>query len=158
MPINEWYFKFRNFLSRRLPKIYYFCNKRKAIIKFFISGAVAGTSDLILLFIFHGLLYWNIILSTSLAFILAFVVSFSLQKLWTFRNNDKKKTLRQFVLYFLTALINLNLNGFFMHILVNELGWWYLLSQLVINLLLGVINFLVYKFIIFKTKNETSCK
>ncbi len=158
MPINDWYFKFRHFLSRRLPKIYHFCNNRKALIKFFISGSIAGIVNLILLFVFHGLIGWEIILSTSLSFVLAFMISFSLQKLWTFRNTDKKKTFGQLCLYFVTALINLNLNGFFMHLLVNEYQVWYLLAQLVINLFLGVLNYLVYKFIIFKKENETCCQ
>ncbi len=157
MPINDWYFKFRNFLSKKFPKIYNFCNRRKAIIKFFIAGSTAGVSNLVLLFVFHGLLGWEIILSTSFAFVLAFLISFSLQKLWTFRNKERKQTFRQLVLYFLTALINLNLNGFFMHLLVNEYHVWYLLAQLVINLFLGFINFMVYKFIIFKKDNENYC-
>lgn len=156
MPIiNRIYYRFRLFFSARFPEIFAFCNRRKSIIKFFIAGAFAGTVDLIALFIFHGILKWGIVLSTSFAFIFSFMVSFSLQKLWTFRNYSHKRLPRQLVLYFSAAFVSMNLNGLGMHILVIDLNVWYLLSQVMVNIVLGVINFFTYKFIVFrKTKNE----
>jgi len=155
--INEWYFRFRNILSKKLPKTYHFCNNRKSIIKFFIAGSLAGIGNLVLLFVFHGVFEWDVILSTSLAFILAFLISFSLQKFWTFRDKSSKRIGKQLALYFATAFISLNINGILMHLLVNRYNVWYLLAQFVINLFIGLLNFVIYKFIIF-TKNETCCE
>lgn len=153
--INCLYFKFRSFFSGRFPRLFYFCERHKSVIKFFISGGLAGSVDLIALFIFHGLFHWNIVLATSAAFLLSFMISFSLQKIWTFRNYSQKRLPRQLVLYFSAAFISMNLNGLGMHILVNNLGVWYLFSQIIINILLGLINFFNYKFIIFhQNKNE----
>jgi putative flippase GtrA len=153
--INRIYYYFRFLFSARFPKFFSFCEQRKSIVKFFIAGAFAGTVDLFALFVFHGLLAWNIVLSTSLAFLFSFMVSFSLQKLWTFRNYSHKRLPRQLVLYFGAAFISMNLNGLGMHILVNNLRVWYLLSQIIVNIFLGLINFFTYKFIVFrKTKDE----
>lgn len=156
MPIiNRIYYRFRLCFARRFPQVFFFCDRRKSAIKFFISGAFAATVDLVALFIFHGLLFWGIVLSTSVAFIFSFMVSFSLQKLWTFRNYSQKRLFHQLMLYFSAAFISMSLNGLAMHILVNNLNVWYLLSQVLVNIVLGLINFFTYKFIVFrKTKDE----
>jgi putative flippase GtrA len=156
MPIiNRLYYRFRSFFSKCYPRLFHFCEERKAIIKFFFAGAFAAAVDLIALFIFHGVFHWHIIVATSVAFLLSFLVSFSLQKLWTFRNYSNKRLPRQLVLYLSAAFISLNINAAAMHLLVNNLGVWYLLSQIIVNLCLGVINFFTYKFIVFrKSKDE----
>jgi putative flippase GtrA len=124
------------------------------VIKFFFAGSSAAAVDLLFLFLFHGIFHWGLVLSSSLAFILSFVVSFTLQKFWTFRNYSQKKMPIQFVLYIGNAFIGLNLNGVLMHLFVNKFGAWYLLAQIVVNLLIGVYNFFVYKFIVFRKKTD----
>lgn len=153
--INHSYKRFRIFLNKRYPHLFNFCERRKAIVKFFIAGGFAGVIDLIALFFFHDVFGWEILSSTSAAFILAFVVSFSLQKIWTFRNYSHKKLPRQLVLYFAGTFVSLNLNALGMYWLVNNLEVWYLLSQLIVDLCLGILNFFNYKFIVFRScKNE----
>ena len=155
--INRLYFKFRNFLSNRFPKVYCLCENRKSVVKFFIAGSLAGGTDLVLLFLFHGVFKWPLVLSTSLAFVFSFLVSFTLQKLWTFRNFNQEKVLSQFVLYILNAFIGLNLNGFLMYFLVNKFNVWYIFAQIVVSLTIGFYNFLIYKSIVFKIgKDETN--
>ncbi len=148
--LNRIYFNFRNCLSNRFPKIYCFCDTRKSVVKFLLAGSFAGATDLVLLFFFHGILKWPIVVSTSLAFIFSFAVSFTLQKYWTFRNFNQEKAISQFILYIINALIGLNLNGFFMHILVTDFRVWYILAQIIVNLAIGFYNFLIYKSIVFK--------
>ncbi len=156
--INDLYFKFRRFFSSRWPRLYDFCNRHKSVIKFFFAGCMAGGADLVFLFILHGLFRWGLVFSTSAAFILSFLISFTLQKFWTFRNFRQDKVVGQLCLYVLNAFIGLNLNGFFMHTLVARYAVWYLLAQLIVNVVIGVWNFLVYKFLIFRTdKNEIAC-
>ncbi len=156
--INRLYFKFRHSFSRSCPRLYDVCNDHKSVVKFIFAGGMAAGTDLAFLFLFHGLLKWGLVVSTSAAFILSFLVSFTLQKFWTFRNSRQDKMVGQLFLYLLNAFIGLNLNGFFMHTLVNKYEVWYILAQIIVNLVIGVWNFLVYKFIVFKTdKNEIAC-
>lgn len=155
MPIiNRIYYHFRLFFSKNFPKVFSFCDQKKAIVKFFIAGAFASAVDLLALFIFYGLFSWGIVLSTSLAFLFSFIVSFSLQKLWTFRNYSHRRLPHQLVLYFSAAFISMNLNGLGMHFLVINLNVWYLLSQVIVNIFLGLINFFTYKFIVFRQTKE----
>lgn len=157
--INNLYFKFRNFLSHRFPKLYCFCDFRKSIVKFFISGCLGGGADLVFLFVFHSLFNLGIVVSSSLAFILSFALIFTLQKIWTFRDHRQDKTFNQLILYFLNVFICLSVNGFLMHYLVNGIDIWYMLSQLIVNCLIGIYNFIVYKFIIFRKGNyEIDCQ
>jgi len=156
--LNNAYFKFRHYFSTRWPKAYEHCNRRKGVIKFVIAGCLAGGSDLVFLFLFHGLLLWGIVISTSIAFILSFLVSFTLQKFWTFRNYHRDRMFGQLCLYLFNAFIGLNLNGFLMHLLVYRYQIWYLLAQVIVSSVIGLYNFVVYKFIVFKkNKNEIDC-
>lgn len=153
--INNLYFKFRRYFSHHFPKTYCRCEEHKSIVKFIIAGCTAGGADLVFLYIFHGVLRLEIVMSTSIAFILSFLVSFTLQKYWTFQNYSQRKMFNQLFLYIINALVGLNLNGLLMHLLVNKFHVWYLLSQVIVNLLLALLNFAVYKFIIFRIgKNE----
>jgi putative flippase GtrA len=148
--LNRLYFKFRNYFSGNFPKAYSFCDKRKSALKFFIAGSLAGATDLIFLYIFHGVFFWRLVVSTSLAFVLSFVVSFALQKFWTFRNFSQSKAAHQFALYILNAFIGLNLNAFLMHLFVSRYRVWYLLAQVIVSLMIGVYNFIIYRSIVFK--------
>lgn len=157
--INRLYIQFKSRFSVHFPELFCACEKRKSVIKFFFAGTMAASVDLIFLFLFHGVFKWGLVISTSLAFILSFIVSFTLQKFWTFRNYSQKKIPIQFVLYIGNAFISLNLNAFLMHLAVNKLDIWYLLAQIIVNVIIGVYNFFIYKFIVFrKHKNETCCQ
>ena len=138
----------------RLPKLYCYCEGRKSFLKFFMAGSLAGATDLFFLFLFYGVFDLNIVLATSLAFLISFAVSFYLQKHWTFKNNDEHKTSKQVILYFLNAFLSLNINVVCMHFLVNEVHAPYLLAQFVVNLCLGGLNFLIYKTIVFRNEQE----
>ncbi len=153
--IRRLYFLFRNWFARHFPKVYCLCDQHKKLVKCFFAGAVAGGVDLFLLFIFIDIVNWPLVLSTSLAFFFAFLVSFNLQKFWTFRNFSQGKVPAQLVLYLTNAFIGLNINGFLMHLFVNEYEVWYLLAQLLVNFIIGFYNFFAYNFVIFKIgKNE----
>lgn len=159
MPLLEnFYQKMCRVLDNRCPKLYGRFFKGTSLIKFFISGGIAGSVDLIFLFLFHGIFGWGIVISTTVAFLLSFLISFYLQRVWTFNNKEKKKVPRQLVLYMLNAFLSININGFGMHFLTISLGIWYILSQLAVNAILGGLNFYIYKFIIFRNDDEVICE
>jgi len=119
-----------------------------------MSGGIAGGVDLGVLYICHGLLNINVIVSTSIAYILSFWVSFYLQKFWTFNNQDQHRVWSQICIYIVIAFINLNLNGYLMHIFVNRWQVHYLWSQLIVSILIGLESFVAYKFIVFRKKDK----
>ncbi|MBN2854025.1 GtrA family protein [Patescibacteria group bacterium] len=150
--INNLYFKIRNKFSWHCPVFYFYCDKHKSFLKFFLAGCFAGILDIFLLFIFHGIFNVAIVLSTSLAFMISFFVSFFLQKRWTFRQFSHKHTGKQLPVYLANSFLGLNFNGILMHLLVIRFGFWYILSQMLVNLLIGFYNFFVYKYLIFRKR------
>ncbi len=146
--------KSKELVAQRYPRLSAPLLRHKSIIKFLMSGVMAGVVDLSVLFILHGLLNISVVIATSAAYIASFWLSFYLQKFWTFCNHNKQHVYKQLVLYFLFAFINLNLNGYLMHIMVNRWQVWYLGAQIIVSLAIGFDSFLLYKFIVFRKHHE----
>lgn len=152
--IDNLYFKIKRFTWLHLPRLMAYLHRNKSAAKFVVTGCFTGGLEILLLFILHGIFNLGLIKATSMSFALCFLISFSLQKIWTFRDRSGDKIFRQMLMYFAIGFINLNLNGVLMHGLANILGIWYLLSQLLVNFILAGSNYTFYKFIIFRKKNE----
>ncbi len=151
MPFR-YYNYLRKYLVKKHPRFFKFLNKYKDKIKYLISGSLATVVNLFFLFIFFKVLDLKIIYSAIFAWILAFLISFSLQKFWTFRNFSNKKIPKQVLYYFLLAIISLILNARWMYLLVESLEVNYLLAQIIIITVLAFLNYFAYKFIIFNEK------
>ena len=150
--ISDYYFKIRNKFAFSLPVVYCFCDKRKYFLKFFIIGLINGAISLFLLFFLYDFLSLNLVFSTSTSFILSFLFSFIFQKYWTFRDSENKHNFKQVVSYSANIFLGLNINAFLMHLFVNRFNFWYLFSQIAVNVIISVYNFIVYKYIIFRKK------
>jgi len=124
--------------------------KRKLYIKFIISGGTASAVDLFFLFLLTHIFGIWYLLSASLAFIIAFFVSFYLQKFWTFRDNNREKMIKQMALYFTVGVINLAVNTVGMYVLVDKFKIMYLVAQIIMMALVAISNFLIYRFVIFR--------
>ncbi|MFA4941904.1 MAG: glycosyltransferase [Patescibacteria group bacterium] len=142
----------KKFFRSIFPSFYNKIEKYKIIIKYIISGGTAAVVDLSALYFFTSFCGIWYVLSSSLAFLLAYFVSFSLQKFWTFRDNGREKIRQQMYLYFIVGVANLFLNGAGMYLLVDKFGVMYLLAQIIIGAILGASSFIIYRFIIFKKK------
>jgi len=122
----------------------------KQIFKYIVAGGTAAVVDLSLLYLLTE--FWGIwyLLSTILAFMGAFAVSFTLQKFWTFRDHAMDGIHKQLTMYFVVTAINLGLNTLFVYLLVEHGDLWYMLAQVIAGVTIAFESFLVYKFIIFK--------
>jgi len=123
--------------------------KYKRIIKYLIAGGTAAFVDLGLLYFFTDILEIWYLISASLAFIIAFFVSFFLQKFWTFRDRDKEIMYKQMGLYLVVAIVNLLINAALMYIFVDGFKIWYMLAQFLISGLIAIESYWVYKIFIF---------
>lgn len=128
-------------------------NNRNLYIKYFISGLSAAMVHIALLSFFYRFIGLHIIVSTSLGFVVAFFVSFYLQKFWTFKDDGREKMIKQMSLYLFTALSNMAINAAAMYFLVEKFGVWYLLAQVLMSGTIAIESFLVYKLIIFNKKD-----
>jgi dolichol-phosphate mannosyltransferase len=126
------------------------CHISWEVVKFIISGGSAAFTQLALLVFFTEAFHIWYEFSLVLAFCFAFIVSFSLQKFWTFQDKATNQVHTQAVTYFAVLLGNLALNAVLLYLFVEKLHVWYILAQIVIEALLAGLSFLIYKFLIFK--------
>ena len=125
--------------------------KRKKILRYLIAGGTATGVNLALLFVFTDWLGVWYLFSAIASFVVAFFVSFFLQKLWTFQDKSRGLLKRQMAIYFLIAMISLSANTGFMYLLVDVFGVWYLLAQVFTAAVIAVWNFIAYGAFVFKT-------
>ncbi|MCK5061841.1 glycosyltransferase [Candidatus Parcubacteria bacterium] len=125
-------------------------NKYKTIVKFGIAGVIATATHFALLFILTDIFGLWYLLSTSLAFLVAFMVSFFSQKFWTFGDKRKQGMYKQMGGYFLVVSSGMAVNAVGMYALVDYANLYYLIAQVIMSGLVAIYNFLMYRFVIFK--------
>lgn len=118
--------------------------------KSILSGAITAVVDLSLLFFLREVLYWSLLSAVNTSFVIAILVNFSLQKFWTFSNNNLDLAHKQFVKFFIVAMGNMAINGFIMFLLVTVFSPWYLAAQIFSLATLMIVNFVLYKRFVFK--------
>jgi glycosyltransferase involved in cell wall biosynthesis len=122
-------------------------NKAMRFLRFFISGGTSAVVNFALLYLFTEFGHVWYLLSSALAFILAFGVSFFMQKYWTFRSRDAGKIKRQLPQHLLLAVFNLGLNLVLIFSIVEYLHIWYMLAAIISNLLIAFESFFAFKWI-----------
>lgn len=124
--------------------------KYQQIIKYIVSGGTAAAVDIGFLVLFTEVFGWWYITSAIVAFLIAFGVSFTLQKFWTFKDKTTDNMHAQLSLYLLVGVINLLINSALMYFFVDIVGMWYVAAQVLTGGLIAVMSFFVYKKLIFK--------
>lgn len=120
------------------------------ILRFLISGGISLGTDLVLLYIFTDIFGIWYLVSAVAAFILAFFVSFTLHKFWTFGDHSRDGIHMQMGTYFLVAAANLGLNTMLVFAFVEWAGVHYLLAQIVASALIAIESFFIYQRFIFR--------
>src|SRR3989344_5231647 len=121
----------------------------KKILRYFLSGGTAFGVDFFFLYFFTELVGLHYLLSVVIAFVIAVIVSFILQKYWTFQNNSKVDLHRQAVLYITVAIINTGFNALLVYLFVEYVGLHYLVGQFFSSGLIAFESFFIYQFFIF---------
>jgi putative flippase GtrA len=124
--------------------------KYGALARFFISGGSAAAVLLSVLFVLTDVFGVWYLASSVVAFLCAFVVSFTLHKFWTFADPHLGRAPTQAAAHFTAGLVNLGLNTLLLYMLVDGFGVHYLVSQVIVSGSLALISFFVYKHLIFR--------
>ena len=125
-------------------------------VRFVLAGVFAFAINLVALYFFTDIVGIYYLISTVLAFLISFSVSFTLQKFWTFQDNSRDHLHIQLPLYLGMQLTNITLNAALMFVFVEYLHVWYLYSQAVISLALAAAIFFINKKYIFKKRGVAS--
>ncbi|OGG55059.1 hypothetical protein A3D62_00255 [Candidatus Kaiserbacteria bacterium RIFCSPHIGHO2_02_FULL_49_11] len=119
------------------------------IVRFLIAGTTATLVNMIVLYAlteFAGVWY---LLSLTVAFLIAFLISFTLQKFWTFAEKNKERIGNQAIWFFIVQMGGLLFNMLALYIAVDVFDLWYMGAQFFILLFIAASNFLIFRFVIF---------
>lgn len=124
--------------------------KRHQVLRYVVAGSTGACVHLLVLVVFTEVLKFWYLISTSAGFLAAFLVSFFLQKFWTFNDKRHDHLSRQLVFFFLVALGNFVLNAALMYGLVEGIGLPYLVAQFFVIGSIAIESFYIYRFFIFR--------
>lgn len=119
------------------------------VIRYIFSGGVAVFSNLSVLFVLTEYCHLWYLFSAVIAFCCGVVVSYFLQKFFTFKDRARRNVLKQFTSFFLYSLSMLGLNTLLMYLFVDLIGLQYLCSQILISLGIAFINYSFFREVIF---------
>jgi putative flippase GtrA len=95
--------------------------------------------------------HWNLLLANSLSFIVGLSISFMLNRIWAFKeDNYQRKFHHQALIYIVLALSNLVINNLIVSGL-KAAGLDPRIGKIIAIATIAVWNFMVYKYIIFKS-------
>ena len=122
------------------------------IVRYIIAGGTAASVNLLALYFFTEYIGFHYLASAAIAFVIALVVSFILQKFWTFQDNLTLDIHKQASIYAAVSITNFFLNLVLMYFFVEKLHIWYLLAQVIISGGIAFSSFLIYRHFIFAKK------
>lgn len=123
--------------------------KKNILFRYLVAGSLGAGTQIGLLYFFTDILTIWYLYSSIFSFGSAILISFTLQKFWTFKDEGIKRLHYQFLKYFLLAVFGIIINSIIMYFLVDILNTWYIFAQILTSIVIAVINFIAYKFFIF---------
>ncbi|TSC56673.1 MAG: GtrA family protein [Parcubacteria group bacterium Greene0416_79] len=141
-------------LETHLPRCAPFARRHARVWRYIVSGGTAAVVDLTALYALTDWLGVHYLLSATLAFLVAFLVSFTLQKFWTFEETSTHRIPTQLTLYLVIAAANTLVNAGLMYLFVDVFGLWYLLAQIIAGAVIACYGFLLYHYVIFRKQTH----
>ena len=126
------------------------------IIKYIISGGLAAVVNLATLAALTEYAHLHYLTSAVLSFVVAFFVSFLLQKFWTFQNTERGDMHLQMIAYLTVSVVNLGINTLLIYLLVEVAHLWYLLAALVAGAIIALWSFFIYRRVIFASGESSN--
>ncbi len=125
----------------------------QALVRYAIVG-VAGTAvDVLTLFVLHDWAGVRVLPASAVAFVLAVIHNYLLNKVWTFQIKESHH--RKFFLKFLSvALVGLALTLALMYLFVHVFQWHHILSKLLTSALVVLWNFSANKYWTFRIQKR----
>lgn len=127
--------------------------------RYVVVGVIGTALDFLILYLLVNFAHIYYLIAATLSVAVVIWVSFTLNKFWTFQNQEKKY-LYQFVRYFGSHLIALAVSLAVLAFLVETFDLWYLFAKVFATAAAAITNFLLVKKFIFeksvKVKSQNS--
>lgn len=141
--LRQWEEKCVCVVEGRVPPLGKVVRRYQRLLRYLTAGGTAATVDIGALYVFTHFFSINYLVSSIFAFLIAFGVSFTLQKFWTFQDQSTDNVHAQATLYFVVAGINLFLNTLLMYFFVDILHRHYLVAQMLSSGLIACESFFI---------------
>ena len=144
----------KNTLMVKLKK---FFSKHNLIqfIQYGIVGALGTLLNLFILFILTDILSIYYLMSEAIAFIIASIHNYILDKISTFKEEIKKQPIVKYSKFLFVNIIGLIINLFILYILVDYFHIWYIFAEVFAIGCSFIFNYLGNKFWTFKPESKT---
>ena len=125
---------------------------RELIIRYLIAGGTGAFINLLSMYILTSILGIWYITSAIFAFMMSLLITFFIQKLWTFQDSllELNHARRQAILYTIASTSFLVLNTLLLYTFVDFLGMWYLFAQFLSLGMVACGSFLFNKSVTFR--------
>lgn len=130
--------------------------KNNKIIRYIFSGGITAFSVFALLFLLVNKFKVWYLGASIISFCFGILLSFCLQKFFTFKNHSTNSLHIQFSIFVIYNISMLGLNTLLMYIAVDRFGIWYLGSQVSITIFTAFLNYLFFSKVLFKKNNPVS--
>lgn len=118
------------------------------LIKYFITGVLSFGTEVALLSFFTEVCQLWYIYSNSLAFLIVFIISFTLNRRWAFKS--KQPFLKQFITSGLLFALNLIVCNWILYFFTETVKFHYLFSKVIATGSSVTWNFFLYKYYVYK--------
>jgi len=125
----------------------------RKIARFLVSGGIVITAYYVpyyLLTEFCGVWY---LASSIIASIICSVINFLLQKLWTFENKSMANVHLQAITFTLVSFAYTVANGAMLYLLAGKLHLHYLLAQVIVSSIIGIVSYFISDWIFRETSS-----
>ena len=120
------------------------------VVRYLISGTTAAAVDLVALYLLVDILDLWYLGAATIAFVLTLIVSFSMQKWWTFGGSSADPLSTQMAGYLALSIANVFVNAFLMYVAVSVLQVQYLVAQFFVIGVIAFYGFFAYRYWIFR--------
>ncbi|MBN1494799.1 GtrA family protein [Candidatus Peregrinibacteria bacterium] len=123
-------------------------------LKYTIVGTLGLIVDMACLYVFVEFVHIPLLIATTMAFVISVVHNFFLHKYWTFKDLSHQFN-RQFISFFVIAVVNLGLTVVLMYIFVDFFHIWYMFSKVITTIIVLFTSYTANTIWTFKLRKRT---
>lgn len=117
------------------------------VFRFTTTGVLTAVLYLTLSYLFKDIIQFNYIVAATIAYCIALIFNFLMQKFWSFRQSALHQVHFEAMYYLCWSGMALLLNLLLIYVMVSRGHLWYLFAQAVASIIVASASYVVYKHI-----------